>query len=189
MPCLTHATYNSSASSTYVANGEAFDIEYGSGGVHGSVAQDVVNFGGAVSSMEFGLVKKVSGAAFYVSQLDGILGLAYGSISVDSLPTFIDSDNETDKSFSFYLHDNPTASYMLMPGYEQTGYTPVATHNVIEETYWNLNVTTIEGPNGVLDMTGYKAAIDSGTSLIMGGFDIINPLIEGIVVNSDCSGV
>ena len=191
VPCLTHATYNSSKSSTYVSNGEAFDIEYGSGGVHGTVSQDVVNFGGAEAVMEFGVVKKVSGAAFYVSQMDGILGLAYGSISVDALPTFVDSDNETDKSFSFYLHDNPTASYMIMPGFEQSGYTKVATHNVIEETYWNLNLTSISGPNGTINTAalGYKAAIDSGTSLIMGSFDVINPLIEGIVVNQDCSGV
>lgn len=139
--------------------------------------------------MEFGVVKSVSGASFYVSQMDGILGLAYGSISVDSLPTFVDTDSNTDKSFSFYLHDNPEASYMLMPGFEQTGYTEVATHNVIEETYWNLNIVSITGPNGVVDMTGYKAAIDSGTSLIMGSFDVMNPLIAGIVVNQDCSGV
>jgi hypothetical protein len=135
VPCLTHDTYNYKNSSTYVANGEAFVIQYGSGGVNGTVAQDVVNFGGATATMGFGLVKSVSGAAFYTSKMDGILGLGYGSISVDSLATFVDSDNETDKSFSFYLHDNPTASYMVMPGFEETGYTKVATHNVIEETY------------------------------------------------------
>lgn len=143
VPCLTHATYNSKKSSTYVENGEKFDITYGSGGVHGTVAQDVVNFGGAEATMQFGVVKTVSGAAFYVSQLDGILGLAYGTISVDNLPTFVDSDSNTDKSFSFYLHENPEASYMLMPGFEQTGYTAKATHNVIEETYWNLNVVSL----------------------------------------------
>lgn len=36
---------------------------------------------------------------------------------------------------------------------------------------------------------GYMAAIDSGTSLIVGPKEIIDPLIEGIVVNQDCSGV
>lgn len=189
VPCLTHDTYNYKNSSTYVANGEAFVIEYGSGGVNGTVAQDVVNFGGATATMGFGLVKSVSGAAFYTSKMDGILGLGYGSISVDSLATFVDSDNETDKSFSFYLHDNPTASYMVMPGFEEAGYTKVATHNVIEETYWNLNVTKLTGPNGTIDMTGYKAAIDSGTSLLMAGFDVINPLIAGITVNQDCSNI
>jgi len=64
---MTHATYNYLDSSTYVANGEPFIIEYGSGGVDGSVAEDVVNFGPATAFMSFGLVKKVSGAAFYTS--------------------------------------------------------------------------------------------------------------------------
>jgi len=32
------------------------------------------------------------------------------------------------------------------------------------------------------------AAIDSGTSLIVGPAELIDPLIEGITVNQDCSG-
>lgn len=50
--------------------------------------------------------------------MSGILGLAYDTISVDHLPTFIDSSNLTDKSFSFYLHENPDLSYMTIPGYD-----------------------------------------------------------------------
>jgi len=45
------------------------------------------------------------------------------------------------------------------------------------------------GPNGVVDTTGYKAAIDSGTSLIIGSSTLIDPLIEGIVVDSTCAGI
>lgn len=49
IPCLTHPTYDNSASSTYVANGEAFNITYGSGSIKGTVSQDVASFGGATS--------------------------------------------------------------------------------------------------------------------------------------------
>jgi len=70
--------------------------------------------------MYFGEVTSVSGTSFYVSQMSGILGLAYGSISVDALPTFIDSNNLSDKSFAFYLHENPEASFMTLPGYEES---------------------------------------------------------------------
>ena len=45
------------------------------------------------------------------------------------------------------------------------------------------------GPNGDVDVTGYKAAIDSGTSLIMGPNTLFKPLLDGITVNQDCSGV
>lgn len=189
IPCKTHSTYDSSASSTYSGNGEDFIIEYGSGGVNGFVSQDVASFGGVSATMGFGEVQKVSGATFYVSQMDGIIGLAYDSISVDGLPTFIESSDIADKSFGFFLHDIPEQSYMTIPGMETEGLTKIATHDVIEKSYWNVNLTGMRGPNGAVDTTGIKAAIDSGTSLIIGSFDLVNPLVEGIVVNQDCSGI
>ena len=45
------------------------------------------------------------------------------------------------------------------------------------------------GPNGDVDVTGYKAAIDSGTSLIMGPNTLFQPLLEGITVEQDCSNL
>lgn len=116
--CWYHSKYDASQSSTYKANGEKFDITYGSGSIQGFVSEDVTTFGGATSNMKFGEIEAVSGPSFYASQMSGILGLAYGSISVDALPTFIDSSNLTDKSFSFYLHENPEESYMTIPGYD-----------------------------------------------------------------------
>lgn len=121
--------------------------------------------------------------------MDGIIGLAYDTISVNGLPTWLMSTDLEDKSFGFYLHNNPEESYMTIPGFETEGYTLVNTHNVIEQTYWNLNLSSMTGPNGTIDTTGYKAAIDSGTSLIIGSTDLINPLIEGIVVDQMCAGI
>jgi saccharopepsin len=69
--------------------------------------------------MKFGEITSVSGMAFYASQLSGILGLAYDTISVNKLPTFLDSSNLQDKSFSFYLTLNPDESYMTIPGYDK----------------------------------------------------------------------
>jgi cathepsin D len=50
-------------------------------------------------------------------------------------------------------------------------------------------MTKMTGPNGVIDTTGYKAAIDSGTSIIIGSAALVDPLIEGIVVDQMCAGV
>jgi hypothetical protein len=66
------------------------------------------------------------------SKMSGILGLAYKSISVDKLDTFIDLSSLTDKSFSFYLNSNPDESYMIIPGMETEGYTTVDKHKVVE---------------------------------------------------------
>jgi hypothetical protein len=69
--------------------------------------------------MKFGEITHVSGMAFYVSQLSGNLGLAYDSISVNKLPTFLDSASMKDKSFALYLALNPKDSFMTIPGFDK----------------------------------------------------------------------
>ena len=190
--CLTHSKYNSSKSDTYTADGQAFDITYGSGSVNGFVSRDVAKINGDITAeMGFGEIQKVSGKTFLVSKMDGIIGLAYDQISVDKLPTFIEqTDSLSTRSFAFYLQNNPTESYMTMPGIdEELALDKIATHDVIEQTYWNVNFAKMTGPNGDVDVTGYKAAIDSGTSLIMGPNTLFQPLLEGITVEQDCSNL
>jgi len=121
--------------------------------------------------------------------MSGILGLAYKSISVDKLDTFMDLSNLTDKSFSFYLHSNPDESYMIIPGMETEGYTTVDKHNVVEQKYWALQLKTVSQGSTDIDASKYKAVIDSGTSLLVGPKDIVDPLIKGIEVKADCSNL
>ena len=189
--CLTHSKYNSSKSDTYTADGQDFNITYGSGSVEGFVSRDQAKINGdIVAEMGFGEIQKVKGKTFLISQMDGIVGLGYDQISVDKLPTFIESSDLTEKSFSFYMKNNPDESYMVIPGIdEELGLEEIAKHDVIEQTYWNVNFAKMTGPNGDVDTTGYKAAIDSGTSLIMGPNALFKPLLEGITVEQDCSNL
>jgi len=90
--------------------------------------------------MGFGEVTSASGISFIASQMSGILGLAYSSISVDGLDTFMDLANLTDKSFSFYLHDTQEQSYMTIPGMDDELYDTIDTHKVVEQKYWALNL-------------------------------------------------
>jgi len=188
--CLRHKRYSSKKSSTYVKDGQDFVIQYGSGGVTGTTSKDTVTMGDAVAKeMTFGEITKTSGAMFLVSQLDGILGLAYPTISVDKLPVFIDESDVKSHSFGFYLHNNPDKSYMVIPGKDEDAkFTKIATHKVIEETYWALDLKGLKNGDKTVDVTGYKGVIDSGTSLIAGPEAIVSPLIDGITVNQDCSG-
>lgn len=133
--CWYHDKFDASKSSTYQKNGEAFKIQYGSGGIDGFVSQDTASLGGvATPNFGFGEVTAVSGVAFYASQMSGILGLGYGSISVDHLPTFIDQSPLTDKSFAFYLNDLAENSYITIPGFDsEKMYGQDWTfHNVVE---------------------------------------------------------
>jgi hypothetical protein len=141
--------------------------------------------------MKFAEVTSVSGIPFYASQMSGILGLGYETISVDKLPTFIDASDLTDKSFAFYLHNNPDKSFMTLPGYDlHAKNTEFQFHNVIQQGYWSLNLTAItKGGEKIPGVAGYKAVIDSGTSVIVGPNALVDPIIAGITVNEDCSGV
>jgi hypothetical protein len=189
LPCWYHATYNGSKSSTYEKDGQVFDITYGSGGVKGTVSKDIARIGDIESTMSFGEVTSVSGVSFYASQMSGILGLAYNTISVDGLPTFMDGAKLTEKSFSFYLHTNPDESYMVIPGMDTENWGVIDTHKVVEEKYWALQFKSIAQGTKVIDASNYKAVIDSGTSLLVGPKSLVDPLIEGITVAKDCSNL
>jgi len=77
--------------------------------------------------------------------MSGILGLGYASISVDNLPTFLDTSDLTDKSFAFYLNANPTESYMTIPGYEEEAMLGIMQyHDVVEQKYWSLQLTSMQ---------------------------------------------
>lgn len=89
--CLTKShRFNSSASSTYVPDGQKFSIHYGLGFADGFLGQDTLRFGAkgdpqlVVPNVTFGqattLSKDMNGDA-----ADGILGLAFRSIAVDDV--------------------------------------------------------------------------------------------------------
>ena len=144
LACLRHSRFNEGASSTFKADGEAFNIQYGSGGVNGVVGRDTASLGEAKAQMGFGLINKTSGPTFLVSQMDGIIGLGYDTISVDKLPTWVESSDLPTKEFGFYLHNNPVQSYMTMGGCQTEGFTKIKEHNVIEKTYWNLSLDSVK---------------------------------------------
>lgn len=53
IPCWYHSTYDSSASSSYKADGQSFKISYGSGSIDGFVSRDTAKLGDA-SATSFG---------------------------------------------------------------------------------------------------------------------------------------
>jgi hypothetical protein len=88
--CSSHPEYDSSKSSTYSVNGTTFGIMYGSGPVSGFLSADNVNMGGLiVQKQTFAETNVVTGLglAYAFGHFDGILGMAFNSISVDGIPT------------------------------------------------------------------------------------------------------
>jgi len=183
--CLYHKTFDHAKSTTFKADTEKFVLHYGSGGVSGVQAYDTVQFGGAVAKdFHMGLIQNVDGIAFLASDMCGILGLAYNTISMYGMPTFVDASLKT-KNFSFYLHSNPDESYMMMPGFDEdiSKLEDYHFHNVIEERYYSLNLESF----GEAKFSGIKGVIDSGTSLIVGDKASVAKILKGATVAQDCS--
>jgi hypothetical protein len=181
--CYVHSTYKEGSSSTFEHDDKKFSLEYGSGGISGFWSRDQVQLGGlTASNFTMGEVTSASGIAFIAGHMDGILGLGYQSISVDNLPVFVNAADTDDRSFSFFLGDTTEESVLVIPGTDESLYTgDLVYHDVIEQKYWSLNLTSIK-VNGtqIPDVAEYKGVIDSGTSLIVGSNKIIDPILAQI---------
>ncbi|KAH7723274.1 ASP-1 protein [Aphelenchoides avenae] len=77
--------FDKSKSTTYVNNGEYFEIQYGSGSCYGYLGADTTSFGGLTDlSQTFGIAQDIADVFGY-QQMDGILGLGWPAISEDNV--------------------------------------------------------------------------------------------------------
>lgn len=176
--CGRHAEYDSSKSSTYQANGTSFDIMYGSGPVSGYQSIDTLNMGGLdVTNQEFAEVTNAEGlgAAYLMGKFDGILGMAFGVLSVNSVPTPFDnlvSQGLVDKpEFSFFLgNSNEEAGELLLGGTDSAYYTGDITYvPLLSATYWEITLDNFEvDGTSYVTSSEHKAIVDSGTSILTG---------------------
>jgi len=195
--CNGKHAYQSDKSSTYKANGEPITIDYGTGSMKGVLAYDTVVMGGlTVKNQEFALATSL--APFFTgSAFDGILGLAYQSISADNVPTWFDnavSQNGIDSVFSFYLSStNGNNSVLTLGGTNSNYYTGTITyHDLYLDVgdYYMIEFQEVAvgtKNENACGTAGCKGIVDSGTSVIVGPTDIISAITKDIGLNSDCS--
>jgi cathepsin D len=120
---VLHKKYDSRKSSSYKEDGRKFNITYGSGSMSGFVSKDnVCVCSGAPSqivqctqiagvcarSQEFAEATGLPGITFIAAKFDGILGMAYPTISVDKLKpvfnTMLEQGALTQPVFAFWLN-------------------------------------------------------------------------------------
>jgi cathepsin D len=210
--CQTHNKYNESASSTYEANGETFEIEYGTGRLSGFLSEDTCWISDLqIVHQTFAEAVKEPGITFIAAQFDGILGLAFESISVDAVTpvwyNIMDQHLVDENVFSFWLSKDPNGALggeLIFGGVDHTKYTGAITYaNLFSETYWALYVDNVlvSGQDiGARDPSqpGIRSICDSGTSLITGPSDDIATIngqlgcktnFEGECIFSSCNGL
>ncbi|EPQ29566.1 uncharacterized protein PFL1_02785 [Pseudozyma flocculosa PF-1] len=171
--CFLHKKYDSSASSSYKKNGTEFKIQYGSGSMEGIVSQDTLKIGDlTVKGQDFAEATSEPGLAFAFGKFDGILGLAYDTISVNGIvPPLYQMINQG-------LLDEPVVSFYLGSSESDGG---VATFGGIDENhydgkihwapvkrkgYWEVGLDKLALGDEELELDNGSAAIDTGTSLI-----------------------
>jgi len=174
--CGLHPEYDSSQSSTYVANGTVFKIMYGSGPVAGFLSQDSVNVGGlVVTNQTFAEINDVSGLglAFLVGKFDGILGLAFQSISVDDITTVFGNMMAQglveSPQFAFYLSaTDGSQGELVLGGTDPNHYTgELVWVELTSDTYWETALDDLQlGGKSVTNAT--KVVLDTGTSILAG---------------------
>jgi len=199
--CWFHARYDSSKSSTYKANGTSFSIEYGSGSLDGFLSQDTVTIGGlAVRNQVFAEAVDEPGLTFLVAQFDGILGLAFQSISVDNVVpvwyNLISQGLVSQKVFSFWLNRNEGATpggELILGGTDTSHYTgPIFYVPLANKTYWEFGLqdVIIAGKSTGFCSGGCHAIADTGTSLIAGPSDAVQKLNDQLgaigVLSEEC---
>jgi len=169
--------YDHSKSKTYVKNGTNFHIEYGSGPVDGFMSEDSVTLGDkTIKSALFAEITDVSGLglAFKIGKFDGILGLAFGTISVNGVPVMfqlmIDQGLVEEPVFTFYLTSDGSDGEMDIGGIDRDHYTGEINYIPLTSTdYWSCKLDGMTFANTTEPLTStHKAILDTGTSLLAG---------------------
>ncbi|CAK9192347.1 unnamed protein product [Sphagnum troendelagicum] len=179
LACYFHTRYESSSSSTYKENGTSFAIQYGTGSMTGFLSQDNIAIGDlTVINQVFAEATQEPGVTFVAAQFDGILGLGFKEISVDSVtPVWYNMLSQglvTQPVFSFWLNRDASqenGGELVFGGVDPKHfqgthiYTPVT-----RKGYWQFNMgdVLIGGESTDYCKGGCAAIADSGTSLLAG---------------------
>lgn len=180
--CLLHNKYDSDSSSTYKKNGTDFAIQYGTGSLSGYLSSDTVSVAGLQATEQlFGEAIKEPGFTFVMAKFDGILGMAYPTISVDRAQPFfnklMDQNQVPESVFSFYLNRHVGEDGELYLGGTNPDRYTGDFHwlPVTRQAYWQIKMDQVIINEAKDEEHSYKACadgcqaiVDSGTSLIAG---------------------
>jgi len=173
-----HPAYDHSKSSSYVANGTKFAIQYGSGPVSGTYSEDTMHVGGVdVEKYLFAEVDNTKGLGlgWLAGKFDGILGMGWDDISVDHVETplraIVNSKKLDSNVFAFFLGSDGADGELVLGGVDDAHYSGDFTYTPVIETapgnfgYWSLAMDDMQ-IGGESFTQARKAMVDSGTSLM-----------------------
>ncbi|XP_019677606.2 renin isoform X2 [Felis catus] len=184
--CEIHSLYDSSESSSYMENGTAFAIHYGSGKVKGFLSQDEVTVGGITVTQTFGEVTELPLIPFMLAKFDGILGMGFPAQAVGGVtPVFdhiLSQGVLKEDVFSVYYSRN---SHLLGgevvlggsdPQYYQGNFHYVS---VSKTGSWQIKMKGVSVRSAtVVCEEGCMVVVDTGASYISGPTSALRLLME-----------
>ncbi|GAA5938023.1 hypothetical protein JCM10213_000812 [Rhodosporidiobolus nylandii] len=169
-PTLTKFDVN--ASSTANATGQQFQILYGDGStVSGPVYTDKVSVAGlAAEGQSLAVVNDMEDGMWNDTPVDGIMGMAYSSLSnIGSSPffqTLWQQRKVARNLFSFHLGDSNDGELCLGCATPSLYNGSIQYNKVTARGYWMINGDA--GVQGSKTSTGQNMIIDTGTTLVVG---------------------
>ncbi|KAM8795711.1 gastricsin [Eudromia elegans] len=193
--CTSHTMFNPSESSTYSTQDQYFSIQYGSGSLSGIFGYDTVTIQSlSITNQEFGLSETEPGTNFLYAEFDGILGMAYPSLSAGGATTVMQGllqENLLDEPvFSFYLsgQEGSQGGELILGGVDSSLYTGQITWTPVTQTaYWQIAIDSfsISGETSGWCSEGCQGIVDTGTSLLTAPQQIFSELMEYIGAEAD----
>ncbi|GAA6009797.1 hypothetical protein JCM11491_000817 [Sporobolomyces phaffii] len=170
--CSNKHKYNPATSSTSGTTSKTLNVQYGDGSTSsGPAYSDNVSIAGLTATKQvFGAASTLS-SSFASSPEDGLVGMAFQSISqLQTSPffqTLISQGKVASPQFSFKLTPSGASldlGSMVSSRYVAgtTQYTPVT-----KQSYWNVQASTAVNGKAVSSLGTFAAIVDSGTTLIV----------------------
>jgi len=196
--------YDSSKSAKYTKNGQAFNLQYGTGSCNGFLSSDEVTLGGlTLEDFVFGEVTTEAKDVFGQAPFDGILGLGPAKGAVDKVPIPMDQLVAQKKIehnvFAFYLASGgASGSTLTLGGTDSRFYTGDFSYVPLAKAaallpYWLVSASDIKVGDqsmGCSSFLGCYMVVDTGTSILAGPPASMNKLIAAVgTVEKDCSNV
>jgi len=201
-PCDNKNHFDSSKSSTYKADGQTWSIYYGTGSASGFLGVDTVTLGDkgtagrlSVPNTTFGQADHL--ASFFTDQpLDGILGLAFRSISADDVqPVFqhaVELGLVDQNLFTVWLKadgggaQGEKGGQITYGGFDTDNCDSAITYfSLASETWWEFNVDGYSINSKTKKSGKWTAISDTGTSLIIAPTKVVSDLVKEIGATFD----
>uniref|UniRef100_A0AC34FAV0 Peptidase A1 domain-containing protein n=1 Tax=Panagrolaimus sp. ES5 TaxID=591445 RepID=A0AC34FAV0_9BILA len=197
--CFGKKLFNSSDSSTYVANGTEWEIQYGSGSCSGFLGEDTVGLGNVgeeqivVQKAAVGQATQLS-AQFAHDPINGILGLAFPSIDDEKAdPVLFTAFQQglLDKPiFTVYLQErgdqeNVPGGVITYGGLDAEHCSPDVDYvNLTAATWYEFKMDSFSMGNAK-SSDGWQVISDTGTTMILAPMEIHAQLAQAAGVKED----